>query len=162
MWSNHNLVSGDESESTTAGRSARIDRSVNVRDGEASGSKPKFDCIRRIDPDPDLTDRNRRLSVMMSDSPAAFRDAPPALKTPSRNEWWGPGFDSMPARMCNSSVTRLRREEDHAWNGGPVNMARTLSGVSCSSEPVTKITGERLMSRGNENVHGDVELVLTS
>ena len=67
MWSDHNLVSGDESESTTAGRSARIDRSVDVRDGEASGSKPKFDCIRRIDPDPGLTDGNSVEAVVRND-----------------------------------------------------------------------------------------------
>ena len=67
MWKDHNVVSGDEGESTTAGRSARIDQSVDVRDGEASGSKPKLDCIRRIDPDPGLTDRNSVEAVVCNE-----------------------------------------------------------------------------------------------
>ena len=67
MWSDHNVVSGDEGESTTADGSATIDRSVDVRNGEASESKPKRDCIRRIDPDPGLTDRDSVEAVVCND-----------------------------------------------------------------------------------------------
>ena len=101
MWSDHNLISGDETESTTAGRSARIDRSVDVRDGEASGSKPKFDCIRRIGTDPGLTDRNSVEVVVCNDVRQSGR-LPRRLSSVENSE---------PKRVMRSGV-RLDASED--------------------------------------------------